>query len=149
MKKGITFALLFFTSVWAYGGSQHWLTNYDEALQQAKETNQLVLVNFTGSDWCGWCKRLHHEVFETPEFNRYAEEHLILLKIDFPRVTSQPPELKKQNGALAQKYGVNGFPSIVILDEEGNPIGRFGYERGGPERFLKKLKKIEEKAQKD
>jgi thioredoxin-related protein len=124
-----------------------WLTDYKKAQQQAKASNKLLLVNFTGSDWCGFCIRLDGEVFSKPEFKDYASKNLVLLEIDFPRPggarwKTQPAELKKQNQELAEQYQIFGFPTIVVLNGEGKIVGALGYMEGGPAPFIAELEKL-------
>ena len=119
-----------------------WLTDYDKALEQAKKEDKKLLIDFTGSDWCGWCIRLDKEVFSKDEFKKYAADNLILLEIDFPNKKKQPAELKKANEALAKKYGIRGFPTIVVLDGKEKKLGQLGYMEGGPTAFINALKKL-------
>ncbi len=120
----------------------NWLTDYSKAQAEAKAKNKLLLVDFTGSDWCIWCKKLDAEVFSQPEFQDYAKDHLVLLTADFPRKGSQTPETKKQNSELAQKYGVQGFPTIVVLNGDGKQVGELGYDPGGASAFVQQLQKL-------
>ncbi|MEO5721629.1 MAG: thioredoxin family protein [Chthoniobacterales bacterium] len=124
--------------------SSLWRTNYAEAQGEAKANQKLLLLDFTGSDWCGWCQKLKREVFETPEFQDYARHHLVLLEVDFPRRTELAAAQKMQNQLLAQQYRVQGFPTIVILDGDGNVRGALGYTPGGPSAFIAQLEKIRE-----
>jgi len=119
-----------------------WLTDYKQAQEEAKTNKKLVLMNFTGSDWCGWCIRLDREVFTKPEFQEYAKNKLVLLEIDFPRMKKLSPDEKSQNEALAQKYRIQGFPTIVVLDGEGRMVGELGYTPGGPSAFIAELEKL-------
>lgn len=119
-----------------------WLTDYDKALAQAKIQKRPVLVDFTGSDWCIWCMKLHSEVFSQPVFESWAQKKVVLLKLDFPRRTPQSDAVKKANAALAEKYHIEGFPTILILDENGNEKARTGYRRGGPEAYVKQLETL-------
>ncbi|HEB52018.1 MAG TPA: DUF255 domain-containing protein [bacterium] len=119
-----------------HGGG--WLTDYDDALAAAKKLDRPILANFTGSDWCHWCKRLSQEVFATDAFRDWAREHVVLLELDFPRETEQAAALKKQNRELAKKHRVSGFPTVLFLDAGGNEIGRTGYVKGGAKRWLAK-----------
>lgn len=119
-----------------------WLTDFAKAQAQAKADHKLVLVNFTGSDWCIWCKKLDAEVFTKPQFEQYAKEHLVLVTVDFPRRKTLTEEVRKQNQTLAQKYNIEGFPTIVILNPEGKQVGELGYEPGGVDAFVKELKKL-------
>jgi thioredoxin-related protein len=123
-----------------------WLNDYPKAQQEAKASNKLLLLNFTGSDWCGWCIRLNRDVFSQPAFKDYASRNLVLLELDFPwpggpRWKEQSADLKKQNQELAQQYQVRGFPTLVVLDGEGHKLWRFeGYLPG--ERLIAELEKL-------
>lgn len=124
------------------GPALQWTVNYAAALTQAKETNRHVFLFFTGSDWCGWCKRLDQEILSTPAFSRYAGENLILVKLDFPRAVPQAPDLKSQNQQLAKKYRIEGYPTVVVLDSSGKAVERLGYQEGGPEPFIERLSRF-------
>lgn len=117
-----------------------WTTNYSAALAQAKGENRRIFLFFTGSDWCGWCKRLDAEVLSTSEFQAYAKKKLILVKLDFPRQVAQSSQIKQQNQQLQKQYQIEGYPSIVVLDSRGKMIGQLGYEPGGPKPFVDQLK---------
>ncbi len=119
-----------------------WTTDPAKALETAKGTKKLVLMDFTGSDWCGWCIKLHKEVFSQPEFQQYASENLILVELDFPRRKQQSADEKQRNEALMKKYNVEGFPTIIVLDGEGKKVGELGYMEGGPSAFIAALKKL-------
>ena len=122
-----------------------WLTDVPKAVAQAKEEKKLVMLDFTGSDWCGWCIKLHKEVFSKPEFAEYAKKNLVLVELDFPHGKKQSDELKKANEALMTKYKIEGFPTIIVLNAEGKKVGETGYVAGGPkawlEEFAKQVKK--------
>ena len=119
-----------------------WVTDYKKAQEDAKAGKKLMLLEFTGSDWCGWCMKLDKEVFSTPEFQNYASRNLILVKVDFPRRRPQTEALKKQNQQLAQKYDIQGFPTIIVLNGQGEKLGELGYMEGGPSPFLAKLETL-------
>lgn len=119
-----------------------WETDLDKARQLATQTNRLVFVNFTGSDWCGWCMRLHDEVFSQPRFISFFKAHFIPVKLDFPRGYKLPPEQEALNSKLAQTFRVQGFPTIVILDKSGRELARTGYQEGGPEAYITHLKQL-------
>jgi protein disulfide-isomerase len=118
----------------------NWENNLDQAIQQAKKENKAVLVNFTGSDWCIWCKRLSSEVFQQKEFKNYADENLVLVMLDFPKDKPQSAETQSYNQNLAQKYGIQGFPTILIFDSQGKLAGQTGYLPGGPEKYIENIK---------
>lgn len=122
------------------GTKPSWTTDYKGALAAAEAQNRNVLLLFTGSDWCGWCMRLQKEILTTPQFARYAAENLVLVEVDFPRGKAQSPELKRNNAALSRVYSIQGYPTMVLLDSKGKQIGLFGYEEGGPEPFIRRLK---------
>jgi thioredoxin-related protein len=119
-----------------------WVTDYKQAQQQAKANNKLLLINFTGSDWCGWCIRLQREVFSKPEFQEYAGKNLVLMEVDFPRGKEQTQDLRLQNQNLAQQYNIEGFPTIIVLNAEGKIVGALGYMQGGPNAFISELEKL-------
>jgi protein disulfide-isomerase len=119
-----------------------WLTNYDQAQKEAQSKRKLLLMDFTGSDWCGWCIMLDNEVFSKPEFQEYATKNLVLLELDFPQRKKMPPETAAQNERLALKYGIQGFPTVVVFDSDGKPLGALGYEQGGPQVFIAHLEKL-------
>lgn len=103
-----------------------WLTDLDAAKAQGVKENKPVLVDFTGSDWCPPCKSLHKVVFESPEFAAAASRY-VLVELDFPRNKPQTPELKAKNREWQQKYAVNSFPTILLLDaKSGDVFGRVG-----------------------
>ena len=122
--------------------ASNWVTDYKKAQEDAKAGKKLMLLEFTGSDWCGWCMKLDKEVFSTPEFQNFASKNLVLVKLDFPRSKPQTEALKKQNEQLAQKYGIQGFPTIIVLNGRGEKVGEFGYMEGGPSPFLAKLETL-------
>ncbi len=119
-----------------------WLTDFDKAKAQAKELNRPILVDFSGSDWCGWCIKLDKEVFSKQEFKDYAKENLVLLLLDFPRKKALPEAEKKANDGLSTKYKVRGFPTVLLLDAEGKELARTGYMPGGPQAYIKHLKDL-------
>ena len=122
-----------------------WTTDLPKAQAQAKTEKKLVLMDFTGSDWCGWCIKLHKEVFSQQEFADYAKKNLVLVEVDFPRAKEQSAALKKANQALQEKYKIEGFPTIIVLDGEGKKLGELGYEPG-PKQFLNKLEKLKKQS---
>ena len=120
-----------------------WLHDWNKAQEEAKANHKLLLLNFTGSDWCGWCIKLDKDIFSQPQFKNFAHDNLVLVELDFPRRKSQPTEEKKQNVHLAQQYEVLGFPTIVVLNSDGQKVWKFdGYFPGGPEAFIAQLQKL-------
>ncbi len=119
-----------------------WITDFEKAKETAKKLKRPMLVDFTGSDWCGWCIKLDKEVFSKDEFKEYAKDNLVLVELDFPNRKKQSDALKAQNKALAKKYGIRGYPTILLLDADGKELARTGYQRGGPEKYVKHLQKL-------
>ena len=118
----------------------NWKTDLNDALAVAKKENKVVLVNFTGSDWCVWCKRLSNEVFSKSEFEDFAEKNLVLVKIDFPRNIQQSNATKYYNQQLADMYGVEGFPTVILLDKNGRGLLKTGYVQGGVDNYIQQLR---------
>jgi thioredoxin-related protein len=140
-------ACMLFTAPLSYA-ELGWLNDYKKAQQEAKANNKFVLLDFTGSDWCYWCKVFDKEIFSQQQFKDYARENLVLMEIDFPwpgspRAQEQPPELKKQNEELAQQYQVSGFPTIIVLNADGQKLWQFeGFFSAGTAAFIAELEKL-------
>ncbi|PKP44959.1 MAG: thioredoxin family protein [Bacteroidetes bacterium HGW-Bacteroidetes-12] len=122
-----------------------WLTNYNEAIKKAKTENKLILMDFSGSDWCANCIRLEKSVFQTEAFKTYAKDKFILLNVDFPMKAKNKlsPELTKQNAELAKKYNNDGqFPTVIILNSDEKVLAKTGYIEGGAEVYINHLNKL-------
>ncbi len=126
----------------AQPGEIAWLEDLDQAKLLARQSGRSILLDFTGSDWCGWCKKLRDEVFSKREFLDFAGERLVLVEVDFPQNIPQSDELKRRNQALMREFEVRGYPTLILLDSSGEYLGRMGYVRGGPGPFLAKLETI-------
>ncbi len=120
----------------------NWMTDLPKAQEKAKSEKKLVLMDFTGSDWCPWCIKLNKEVFSQPEFVDYAKKNLVPVEIDFPRAKKQSAETKKANQELQAKYKVEGYPTVVVLDSNGKKLGELGYQPGGAKAFIEKLEAL-------
>lgn len=122
-----------------------WYTNWDIALEDAKKSKKLVILLFTGSDWCGPCKSLESKIIKSSEFKRLAKDNFILYKADFPKHIEQDFDTKLQNSDLKDKYPIKGYPTIYILNNDGSVIGKVvGYD-GELVNFLKKIVKENKK----
>jgi protein disulfide-isomerase len=120
-----------------------WLTDLPKAQAQAKAENKIVLMDFTGSDWCKWCVKFKEEVLDSREFKDYAAKNVVLVEVDFPRKKMLPSGQVMANSDLKDKYKIEGFPTLVVLNKDGKEIGRQeGYEEGGPKDFIAKLEKF-------
>ncbi len=120
----------------------NWKTDFEKASATAKSSGKYMLLDFSGSDWCGWCIRLEKEVFSQDAFKDFAKENLVCVLVDFPRAKEQTDQLKQQNLDLARKYSIRGYPTIIILSPDGKPVGKTGYLQGGPWEYARYLKRI-------
>ena len=121
-----------------------WLTDLAAAKKQAAEEKKPILMFFTGSDWCGWCRKLHEDVLDKDEFQKFAKDSVILLELDFPNSIPQSDALKKQNKALGEKFKVNGYPTMVLVASDGEKeITRtVGYNKELVSKLKKAVKKV-------
>ena len=148
MKKSLlTITILSLLFIYAYAESKeteelNWLINLEEAQQIAKEKGLPILIDFTGSDWCGWCNKLVEEIFSQKKFIEYATENLVMVKLNYPRNIYQTEETKKYNRHIAEKYYIRGFPTIILIDAQGHEIARTGYQYGGPENYIEHLESL-------
>ncbi|HRI14078.1 MAG TPA: thioredoxin family protein [Verrucomicrobiota bacterium] len=132
--------VLVVSTVTAFGATPGWLTSYDQALTFAAKSGRPILLNFTGSDWCGWCKKFKAETLGQPDFVKFASSNLILVELDFPQNVPQSAALKASNEASKQKFNVTGFPTLILVSAKGEELGRqVGYEKGGVAAFTKRL----------
>lgn len=143
-------SLLFICSMFFLTSSTDWLTNFDEAQKIAKEKNEYILLNFSGSDWCGPCIRMKKEIFESDAFKQYATDHLVLVNADFPR--SKKNKLSslqvKHNESLADKFNPNGkFPFTILIDQQGKVVKSWdGFPNSNATEFVNQLKQFNEPA---
>jgi protein disulfide-isomerase len=147
MKK-IAFCLL---ACWATfqikAAEDLWMIDLPKAQAKAKAEKKLVLMDFTGSDWCPPCKALKKNVLSSPEFEKFAKDNLVLVEVDFPRSKPQTEELKKANEKLSQKFKVEGYPTVIMLDGDGKQLSKdVGYGGEKPGEFIAKLEKLKNKS---
>jgi len=116
-----------------------WYTDIMKANEVSKASNKPLFAFFTGSDWCGWCKKLQREVFSKPGFIKWAKENVVLVELDFPRSKALSPEIAQQNESLKQTFQVRGFPTIWVFFLNKNSgedkytidsLGSLGYPQG-------------------
>jgi len=122
--------------------NEGWLVDINEAYAKSQETGKPILANMTGSDWCGWCKKLTRSVFVHDEFKTWADENVILLEVDFPRRKSIPANIKSQNSSLRQAFGIRGYPTIVVFDLDKNDAGEFAISALGRTGYTKTVDKF-------
>lgn len=144
MKKLLLTLLVSLTAVsFSMGGESLWMHDFEAAKAKAVKEGKPIFINFTGTDWCGWCIKLEKEVFSKKAFQDYAKENLVLVEIDFPKKKEQTAELKAQNKKLDKEYGVEGYPTLYLLDATGKKLTEdIGYREGGPEAYVEHLKSL-------
>ena len=122
--------------------AQDWLDDLTAAENLAAQSDKKILLVFSGSDWCGPCKKLEQEVWQTEAFQKYASKNLVLVKADFPRKKANRLSEYRQtkNNELAGKYNPQGyFPLVVVMDAEGKLLGKTGYKSFGPDEYIQHL----------
>jgi thioredoxin-related protein len=136
----LSFSAVLASLSFATAQDSQWLQNFSEAKAKAKAEKKDLLIDFTGSDWCIWCKRLDKEVFDQPEFKTGIEKGYILVKLDFPNDKKLVAEdIQKQNAQLQTEWSIQGFPSIFLADADGRPYAQTGYQAGGGAKYLEHL----------
>lgn len=118
-----------------------WTMDLKAAWKLAKQKNIPVLLNFTGSDWCYWCKLMDKGVFAKKEWHKYARKNIILVTIDFPRNANiVPKKYIQRNQDLKKKYKIRGYPTYLLLTPQQKVIGKLGASRTAtPAWFIKEI----------
>jgi protein disulfide-isomerase len=144
MKKTILTLLMSLMAVsLTMGAESLWMHDFEAAKAKAVKEGKPIFINFTGTDWCGWCIKLEKEVFSKKAFQDYAKDNLVLVEVDFPKKKEQTAELKEQNKKLDKEYGVEGYPTLYLLDATGKKLTEdIGYREGGPEAYVEHLKSL-------
>ena len=146
MKRITICLLLCLTALQLRASDGEWLTDLAKAQAKAKAEKKMVLMDFTGSDWCPPCKALHKNVLSSKEFVEFAGKHLVLVELDFPNSKPQSPELKKANQALSEKFKIEGYPTVIVLDSEGKELSReVGYGGTTAKDYVAKLEQLKKK----
>ncbi|MDD5697597.1 MAG: thioredoxin family protein [Victivallaceae bacterium] len=138
MKQLIVVMFVLSLGISVFAGE--WLTDMDQAMKLSAQTGKPVLADFSGSDWCGWCVKMDKEVFSQKIFKDFAKENLILVLVDFPSRKPMSKEQKKANRALAEKYQIKGYPTVLLLDSKGAVIAKTNYFAGGAKKYVDFLK---------
>ena len=139
MKKSLSILLL--TSCLMVF-SQDWETSYKSSISKAQKQNKKIILVFQGSDWCGPCIKLSKEIWSTEDFIAYSKENYILIQADFPRKKKNAlgKEQQEINNFLAEKYNPNGyFPLVVVLNKNGDVLGKTGYKKTNPKQYINLL----------
>ncbi|WP_346883058.1 thioredoxin family protein [uncultured Algibacter sp.] len=146
MKKG--FYILVFAILTSISGIAQerlvWHTDVNKAIDIATKENKKMLLFFTGSDWCGWCIKLQKDVLKTADFEKWANDNVVLVELDFPKRTPQDETTRNQNRYLQQMFQVRGYPTVHFVNPEKNSegktnltgLGSTGYVRGGAQKWL-------------
>ncbi len=116
-----------------------WMTDLEAAKAKAAAEGKAVLVDFTGSDWCGWCIRLRKDVFDKPAFDEYVKDKFVLMEVDVPHSPTADQEMVKRNQAICEQFHVSGFPTVMVLTPEGQVAGGFVGGRPGLEEVKEPL----------
>jgi thioredoxin-related protein len=141
MKRLLACLLLAVTTS-GMAAEAEWLTDYHAALDRAGMEHKIVMLDFTGSDWCGWCMKLKGEVFDQPEFAAFAKENLVLVEVDFPRRKQLSADQQAANDALARNFDIQGYPTLIFVDSTGKKVAQGGYMAGGPKKFIEEVERI-------
>ncbi|HEV2328501.1 MAG TPA: thioredoxin fold domain-containing protein [Verrucomicrobiae bacterium] len=140
MKKIMVALIACCAAAWLHAADLNWLTDLPKAEALAKDQNKLVLMDFTGSDWCPWCQKMDKDTLTQPQFADYAQKNLVLVLVDFPNSKPQSDALKAANKALAEKYGVNGYPTLIAVKPDGSVVmTQVGYLEGGPQALIDQI----------
>lgn len=111
--------------------NEGWLVSLDEAYALSQKTGKPILANFTGSDWCGWCKKLTASVFSKKEFQDWAAKNVILLELDFPRRKMLPDAIRQQNASLQQAFKITGYPTVWVFGLDKDSAGQWQIDAYG------------------
>lgn len=143
MKKILTVLFITLGSLVAHAQELVWHTDVMKATEIAQKENKTLLLFFTGSDWCGWCKKLQKEVFLKEEFKTWANKNVVLVELDFPRSFQLEPTVAAQNQQLQQMFQVSGYPTVWFVNSTVNEgkinlekLGKTGYIAGGPDAWI-------------
>lgn len=146
MLRYLTCALLGLVLLTANGRAEgaKWFADYDKAVAQAKAEGKDLLVDFTGSDWCSFCIKLHKEVFDQAQWSEAVSKDYVLVALDFPRGNAAKGRVPnpERNAQLKQLHQVTGFPTVLLMSAEGDLFGRLGYKVGGPKNYLRLMRQI-------
>ncbi len=152
MKSFLFMVCLIGSSILSYGQAQTmadvepenegWLINLEEAYAISQKTGKPIMANFTGSDWCGWCKKLTKSVFVHKEFKDWADKNVVLLELDYPRRKQLPADLKQQNSGLQRAFGIRGYPTVWVFQLEKDPTGKFTIDPYGKTGYSKTVKEF-------
>ena len=122
--------------------SQNWELDFNTAIKRAQDSNKTIILVFSGSDWCAPCMKLEREIWETDTFQKYANDHYVMVRADFPKKKANKlsKEQEKKNAHLAEMYNPNGyFPLVVIIDKNKKVLEQTGYKKISPQEYIEHL----------
>ena len=122
--------------------AEGWIADMDAAKKQAAEQKKDLMIEFTGSDWCGFCIKMEQNAFGVPSFGDFLNKNFVLFKADFPSRKQIPEDIRKQNSQLSKKYAIPGYPTVVIISPDGKELTRTGFIRGDVNDYLKHYQDI-------
>jgi len=127
----------------ALAADEAWISDFEAAKKQATDEKKSLILDFTGSDWCGWCIKLDKEVFAHEAFKTGVKDKFVLVSLDYPKEKTKVTEaIAAQNATLKDTYAIRGYPTILLTDEQGKPFAKTGYRPGGPETYVKHLDEL-------
>lgn len=143
IKKLLVIITALIISIQSQAQNITWHTDFEKAVTKATAENKPLMLFFTGSDWCGWCKKIQKEVFVDKKFEEWAKKNVVLVEVDFPRRIEQSEQLRKQNASLQQQLGVQGYPTIYLVSSKNvnnksnlSVLGSIYYQPGGAPAFI-------------
>ncbi len=120
-----------------------WTDDFEAAQKRAAKEAKPMLVLFTGSDWCIWCKRLEGEVFSQEAFSKAIPKEMVAVFLDFPSDESLvTPARRMKNEWLGRIYGIRGYPTVLLMDAKGEVFAKTGYRPGGAEPYVEHLRQL-------
>lgn len=126
-----------------YSSLTIWHDSYEEAQLSAADFGKPILAGFTGSDWCAPCKRLKRIILDSDEFMKWAGGNVVLLELDYPKHTKPSAQIKKQNEALKQRFQISKYPTILLIDQDGEMLGEIDYAKHAtPAAFIEQAESI-------
>lgn len=146
MTKILMASMACFIALAVSAAAPGWTTDLAKAEAQAKTEDKLLLLYFTGSDFCPPCKELDKHVFSSEEFRKFATTNLVLVEFDFPLKKDLPAELKQSNAAARKQFNAIGFPTIVVLGPDGRELWRGeSYDGESAKAFIARLQKLKKR----
>ncbi len=143
MKKTliVLFLFVFILPFMVRGEDLKWNDKIEDGIALGKKENKPIFLLFTGSDWCPWCVKLEKELLSSKEVQDYLKG-LVLIKLDYRR-KKDPVSKEREKYILdnKKKYGVKGFPTIILIDSKGNVKDKIGYQKVTPAQYVENIKK--------